>query len=58
MKHEITKDFLDQLHQCKTQDELDLFHQKNCLIISNNPELIKILYKKRYEIIDEIYTIN
>ena len=42
-----------EINQCKTQSELDLFHQKNALLIYENPELLQKIYNKRCEIINE-----
>jgi len=46
------EEFIKEVHKCETQNELDKVHQEYCLLVSQKPELISIIYEKRCKIID------
>ena len=46
------------LDMCETQAELDRCHQKHILLVTDNPELLMKIRKKRYDIIARSFDNN
>ena len=44
---------IDEIRRCKTQDELDLWVQKNIVKYFASHKLQRVVYMRRYEIINQ-----
>lgn len=50
-----TPTFIQKIEECVTQEELDIFHQKNAMLVEDNPELLTLIFNQRCKIIEKQY---